>query len=236
MARTHYNYKFERLRLADHQYGFTLIMLLISVAIALILSISMMVHYMPYMRVTQAINEKNKPKEIIVRTSVEIKWAQAKQKPIDQLTPYEDQPLLERPMLFVAQVKEGDNAGRGSLELIMDPAGFLRGQWSGTYNLEPENIKHDIMLAEFAGLTDPDELYKDDDGEDQSKLFFIGRGDFSIVARSTKGDKASHVIGEIYITGWLQKDYRASGQLHLISKERDHWVYKWTSEIGEYIE
>ncbi|MBN1766494.1 MAG: hypothetical protein JW860_14665 [Sedimentisphaerales bacterium] len=219
----------------DRPAGFTLIMLVITFSIALLMGLSILVYVAPMMHVTEALQKKTRPQDIDM-TWVEEKWFMMTQNPIPKLLLSEDQLYLEQPIRFMSVPVEGVNSPRGKLELIMSPGGCISGQWYSDYLIEKEKIHHDIMSATFEGFSDPEERYGDPNRTDPDKLFFIARGDFAIIERSNRTQKVSHVIGEIYVTGWLSQDYSASGELHVISKERYHWIYRWSSPPGFYVE
>lgn len=227
--------------IADCRKGFTLITLLITVAItlsiamALMISIRMIGHYMPLLHVANILKNKNVRKKI-EWTEVERKWVKLSMKRSNEPVPRIDKLPLEQTLRFVAEAGEGGDMGRGEVEFIVNPAGYVRGNWSGVFENEDKNINYDIMLAEFEGFADQDEIYKDENGEDPDKLFIIAKGDFSIIEKFPGKNKTIHVVGDIFITGWLQKDGSAQGELHLISKERYYWVYNWVSQKGDILQ
>jgi len=212
-----------------------LVTLLICTIVAVMIALGMLGGYKALFEASREIRKQDE-QGIIEPTWLELKWRKMERKSLEQLKPYEEQVSLDHVMRFVTEAEEGEDASRGKLEIMVYPGGLVIGRWSGKYRIEAENIDHEVMLAKFVGLPDPDDVYREGETEDPTRLFIIARGKFSLIETCDDSEKKEHVVGEIYVTGWLDKDYSAKGQLHLLSKDMRHWAYKWRCEMAECVE
>ena len=46
-------------------------------------------------------------------------------------------------------------------------------------------------------------------------------------------DKLQSVEGYIYVTGWINPDLSATGQLHLTSDKKNQLIYQWAARCGQ---
>ena len=72
-----------------------------------------------------------------------------------------------------------DEEPRGKIYLGIGPDGNVTGSWHGKYNKGPK-VLLDIMGGDFAGKIYPSRLYRDEEGEELSKLYFLTKGKFRI--------------------------------------------------------
>lgn len=113
----------------------------------------------------------------------------------------------------------GTEDPRGELALFVGSEGQISGNWSGTYsNDKKDNI--DVQNGRFDGKVYPGKIYRDEKGEDPSKLYFLGKGKF--MAHKTSADaKQYHIIGgDIYARGWLSPDLSVAGEIIITSDEK----------------
>ncbi len=145
--------------------------------------------------------------------------------------PTEDQPSIEQSWIFKADVKK-DGQDRGAIEFVIKEDGRIEGFWEAEYNPEPQ-ITYEVMGSTFKGNIDPTKIYKDENGKDRSKLYLIAKGGFSILEwRDDKGT-TRNVMGVIYLTGWLDKEYNAIGEITITSGRRNYRVFNWQAKGGE---
>jgi hypothetical protein len=114
---------------------------------------------------------------------------------------------------------QGTEDSRGELALHVSSEGAIYGNWSGTYsNAKKDNI--DVQNGRFDGKAYPGKIYRDEKGEDPSKLYFLGKGTF--MAHKTSADaKQYHIIGgDIYVRGWLSPDLSVAGEIIITSDEK----------------
>ena len=121
-----------------------------------------------------------------------------------------------------------DGRQRGRLELLLYPDGIVEGSWTGEYNTETA-ANCQVMMGDVAGNTDPTKVYQDERGEDASQLFIITSGRFLILQDDKKTNRTQKLIGHIYITGWVARDFWAFGTLHLTSDKVNQQVLEWAA-------
>jgi hypothetical protein len=142
--------------------------------------------------------------------------------------PNEGQPKILDNLRFPAKiVKDGEARGGISLYILTD--GRIKGTWGGTYKPEPD-IMWEVTGSRFKGNIDPSKIYSDEDGEDPTKLYFIGKGQFLILETNSKSGKVKAAKGAIYVTGWLDNEYYAVGKVTITSDKKSYWEYYWQGE------
>jgi hypothetical protein len=143
--------------------------------------------------------------------------------------PFPDQPPLKEPLRYTAGVYAG-NEPRGEIELYVWTDGDVSGSWSAAYVEKTDRNRYYETVEEyregnktntFKGNTAPLKIYKDDRGEDKSKLYFITKGEFLLHER--REDQT--ITGTIYVTGWVDKNYNAEGELVLLSESGKEQVF-----------
>jgi hypothetical protein len=142
--------------------------------------------------------------------------------------PKEGQPEITDNLVFAgAMVENGEVKGKVEMFILTD--GRIKGTWGGKYNPEP-NIIWEVAGSRFSGNIDPTKIYSDKDGEDPRKLYFIAKGNALIMVTNTKTDKIKTASGAIYVTGWLDNEYKAVGKVTITSNKKEYWEYYWHSE------
>jgi len=135
--------------------------------------------------------------------------------------PFPDQPPLKEGLRYITNVYAG-NEPRGKINLLVWPDGDISGSWTAAYGVKTDRNRYYETVQEsrqgektntFKGNTAPLKIYKDDRGEDKSKLYFITKGEFLLHER--REDQT--ITGTIYVTGWVDKNYNAEGELFLLS-------------------
>lgn len=139
---------------------------------------------------------------------------------------HEQQPHFSKALRIETRAYQGE-AKRGKISLMIHPDGRMEGNWSGKYNPKP-NVCYDIMIAAFKGNTDPSKIYEDKHGQDLSKLFFIAKGPFVIL--ESEGARNRSVKGYIYVTGWLEPDYKVTGEIIITSDKRTFKTFNWQGQ------
>ncbi len=143
--------------------------------------------------------------------------------------PKEGQPKITENLAFEGKIME-DKDVKGMVGMFILTDGRIKGVWTGTYKPEPD-ITWEVQGSRFKGNIDPTKIYKDDSGaEDPSKLYFIAKGSFLILETNSKTDKIKTASGAIYITGWLDNEYKAVGKITITSDKKTYWEYPWQSE------
>lgn len=85
-------------------------------------------------------------------------------------------------------------------------------------------------MADFKGNIDASKIYSDESGEDFSLLYFIAKGKFVILKSNTETNKTRDIKGSIYITGWLDTEYNATGEIIITVNKREFEVFSWSAK------
>ena len=139
--------------------------------------------------------------------------------------PNEGQPKILDNLCFPAKIVE-DGEVRGGISLYILTDGRIKGTWGGAYNPRPE-MTWEVVGSRFKGNIDPSKIYSDEDGEDPTKLYFIGRGQFLILETNSKTNRIRTAKGGIYVTGWLDEEYNAIGKVTVTSDKKSYKEYCW---------
>jgi len=151
------------------------------------------------------------------------------------LPPTEEQPKLTRFLEFAAIPFRGEpgevdafSDSRGRIEMTISPDGRIKGGWSADYNPTDE-VNYSVIGAGFSGNIDSSNVYSDENGQDPSRLYFIAKGQLSILKTNLKSNRVSRLGGYIYVTGWLDHQYNIVGDLTVTSDKRTYQFFLWTA-------
>lgn len=144
--------------------------------------------------------------------------------------PKEEQPEIFDNLLFTAETMQNDEKV-GTVRIYVLTDGRIRGGWVGAYRPKPE-IMWEVVMADFKGNIDPSKIYSDENGKDKSKLYFIARGNFLILETNSDSGIVRNLKGKIYVTGWLDQEYMASGNVVITSDKKSYESYSWRG-MGE---
>jgi len=145
--------------------------------------------------------------------------------------PFPDQPPLKEALRYITDVYAG-NEPRGQIKLYIWQDGDVSGSWSAAYGTRTDRNRYYETVQEyregnktnvFKGNTAPLKIYKDERGEDKSKLYFITKGEFLL--RESREQRM--ITGTIYVTGWIDKNYNAEGELVLLSLGKESEFFVW---------
>jgi len=173
------------------------------------------------------------PSALFRKSDPELPWNQESRLvgPKGQVAkPIEQQPKIEE---FISLKTETQHKGRecGEVSFLVKPNGRIEGGWSGEFNPR-EDTNYMVMGAGFKGNIDPSKIYSDDSGEDRSKLFFIAKGKFLIVETDEKKKNVRKAVGDIYVTGWIDSQYKVTGELLITSNKRTFEKYLWQGKLS----
>jgi len=115
---------------------------------------------------------------------------------------------------------------RGAIDLVILPDGSVKGAWSGQYYKKPK-VNFDIMNGGFEGRVYPRKVYRDDNGEDPSRLYLMAKGQFLVAESDFDKNTLHHRGGAIYVRGWLSRDYSVSGAITITSDEKHSEEFDW---------
>ena len=114
---------------------------------------------------------------------------------------------------------------RGEIGMRITPDGDVFGGWGGTYyDSKKDNFEGG---GKFEGKIYPGKIYRDEKGEDPSRLYFLAKGQFSIIHTIIKESKVRVLTGDLYVSGWLNPDFSIASDITLTSDEKYSQVFHW---------
>ncbi len=120
----------------------------------------------------------------------------------------------------------GTHDARGGVLMWVTSEGQVRGNWSGNYYNE-KKVNYDVQGASFEGKVYPGKIYRDDKGEDPSRLYFLARGQF-VIHCMTSDSKQYHIYtGDIYVRGWLNPDLSVVSEIIITGDEKSFETFSW---------
>ena len=138
-----------------------------------------------------------------------------------------EQPAIDKMIVISATVKQSNTIG--DFNFIIGSRGTITGGWVADYNKGDKPRMNYVMNAQFKGNIDPDNIYFDENGEDPSKLFMIAKGEISILASNFDTESVRHGMQDIWVSGWIDKDLKAEGEMVLITGRKTYQVFNWKS-------
>ena len=146
--------------------------------------------------------------------------------------PVPQQPNIDTLLVFTAPAVHAD-ADRGEIMLGLAPDGRIEGTYSGEYR-PTADLHRQVMACRFRGNIDSSKIYSDKQGPDHSKLFFIAKGTFLILETNSRTSRVRSVKGYIYVTGWLDTEYYAAGEITITSDKRTFETFTWQAQASEH--
>jgi hypothetical protein len=156
--------------------------------------------------------------------------------PQDQNQPWDKEALIRGPNQPAAPIPEDSNkpritntlnlAGpvemkkelRGNVNLTITPEGSISGSWQCSYSYTHAAYE---ITAEFGGNTD---AFHNASG-DLSKLLLVAKGHFTQKATNLDSGEVTESEGLVYLNGWLNRDFTASGTLSTTTDKKWHADY-----------
>ena len=143
-------------------------------------------------------------------------------------SPSDCQPQITQPLLYTAKTYN-NGAESGEVKLSVSPEGLIKGGWGGEFNPDP-NTNFLVMGASFNGNIDPTKIYEGTDGRDPTKVYLIAKGKFIILETNLNNNRVRSVKGKVYVTGWMDTDRNATGDVIITSDRRSFRRYTWTAK------
>jgi hypothetical protein len=141
--------------------------------------------------------------------------------------PNPGQPAITKAVSLTGPVTfEGEP--RGQIVLNLRPNGYVDGRWQCRYSYRKS---HYGIQAEFVGNIDPSKTYIDRDGQPVgSKLFFITKGRYTQTSEQADADSGFSSEGTVYVTGWVEPNFSASGQITITTDKSWYASYPWSTK------
>lgn len=138
-----------------------------------------------------------------------------------------EQPAIDQRIVISATIKQSNTIG--DFFFMIGPSGTVTGAWVADYNKGDKPRMNYVMNAEFKGNIDPDNIYFDENGEDSGKLFMIAKGEIYIMVSNFDTESVRHNVQDIWVSGWIDKDLKAEGEMVLITGRKTYQVFNWKS-------
>lgn len=136
-----------------------------------------------------------------------------------------EQPQIERILRYKSDVEQ-EGHGRGEVNLLIYPEGTVKGVWNGRYDFG-DGVERVIMAASFSGNTVPGKRYVGENGPDRSKLYLMAKGTYVIMESKAGSGVEENTSGYLYVTGWVEKDFTAVGDLYITRDRRTYERFDW---------
>ena len=137
-----------------------------------------------------------------------------------------EQAQITTSLKYDANVKLAETGDpRGEVLMWVTPVGQVWGAWSGSY-YNTRKMNCDIQGGGFEGRVYPGKIYRDENGEDPSKLYFLAKGKF-VIHKSDLKSRYDIDTGDIYANGWLSPDLSVVSDITITSDENYFETFSW---------
>ena len=114
--------------------------------------------------------------------------------------------------------------------MIISPDGRIEGGWGADYDTSSAPRMHySVLTGKFKGNIDPSKIYEDEDGEDLSNVYFIAKGKVVMLVTDFESGKVYRQNSLIYVTGWLDQGYYATGRVTITADKNEAQTFEWES-------
>ncbi len=146
--------------------------------------------------------------------------------------PGEYQNQLSEPMWLTSSVYDGEEH-RGKVEMSIGTDGTVYGGWRGEFFVS-KKVDFQVMGCDFKGTIDSAEIYIDEDGEeDDTQLFFLAKGYFTILESNSDGGTVRNLTGDAYLRGWISVENEIEGEMIYTSDTKNFYLYTFEGEAGD---
>jgi len=200
-----------------HGPGFAMLLLLVAIAILALLYVIQMDAFFGPVAPGRQSTAKHRP------------WLEEDRiVPTDRLIkpPGPPKPELNEPFTLTAPVFI-DDSKRGTVALDFTVAGEVSGSWHCEYSHDNRDYAFD---AAFTGNIDITNTYSKGETTDESKLYFITKGNYTQTVYNVEAGSETSEQGLVYVTGWLGPDYSAEGLITITTDKTWSATYTWQAE------
>jgi hypothetical protein len=140
------------------------------------------------------------------------------------------QPVIEDNLLLKSSLKKEDES-RGSIGFVIKPDGRIEGSWAGEFHPE-KKVLYELISGGFEGNIAPSKKFIDENGiEDPSKLYFFTKGGYFILVTDDNTGKVYKMTGDIYVRGWINPDYHATGEMIVTADKKTYKSFSWEGNL-----
>ncbi len=116
--------------------------------------------------------------------------------------------------------------------MVILPDWTVKGGWKGEFFID-RYVDFQVMTCNFKGFLDPKQVYRDEQGDNPTKLFFINKGNFMILETNSESGRVRNLMGDAYVRGWIDIDYTVNGELIFTTDEKNFYRYTWQGKATE---
>ncbi len=158
------------------------------------------------------------------------KQVELKEQPLGELRPLH--PELPENLFFEGHcMRNGERCGKIAINVSNDKS--VNASWGGEFRVT-KDVEFQVMACQLSkGMIDPDHVYEKNGVKDPSKLFFICKGNFSIVEYNYDNSRTRHIGGEAYVRGWLDPEHNVDGDLIISSDHKNFYRYTFAGKMEE---
>ncbi len=139
--------------------------------------------------------------------------------------PKSPKPTLNAPIALTGEVRRNDEP-RGTVRITLDTDGRVQAKWEAAYTHAPKQY---TLTAEATGNIDVKTTYKDADGSDRRRLFFIAQGPYRLLTDDPQTGRTEET-GTAWLLGYLRPDGRADGTWTLTTDRQWAAVYTFAAK------
>lgn len=116
------------------------------------------------------------------------------------------------------------------MKFIITKDGRIEGYWQDEYRIG-QPTKTYYMNAVFFGNIVTEKVDSTNSSKNKGSQFFISKGKFRRIGIIKETSETLNFKGDIYVTGWIQKDGTIDGTVTLTADEKFAQHYNWTEKI-----
>ena len=199
--------------------GSALLIVLIAVAIILLLyAVQMRTLFGPGLP-TQPIGAEERPwqlKKFLVAEGGHIKL------------PRSPKIKLSKPLTISADVIRNE-AARGTTTITFNADGRISAVWDCHYAYDEKIL---AISAEMVGNIHVKQMYEDENGRDESRLFFIAKGTY-LKTTTTTAIGTTKEKGTAWLLGWLRPDGSIEGHVTITTDQTWSAAYEFATQKSE---
>ena len=133
---------------------------------------------------------------------------------------------LDEPFSITAPVRRNESE-RGEMAIAFDTNGRIGANWQCTYGQSGVNYHID---AQISGNIHTKRTYRNEEGKDKSRLFFIARGRYTKTSLSETAG-AGDEKGQAWLIGWIGPDRSIQGFVTITTDQQ--WAAAYEFEAPE---
>lgn len=154
-------------------------------------------------------------------------WGLREANPKPEQNPSAEQPQITKILAFDTNAHlKGAREPRGEIQMTIMPDGSIGGNWGGNYYRKKVNFNGG---GGFQGKIYPAKIYRDENGQDPSKLYFLAKGKFQL--HESDLEKTYSIRGgDLYVKGWIDTNFQVISEILITSDEKYIETFTWSAK------